>query len=153
MHSALQVAQNHVLRIRPRQRPLLLFEDRPQQPVLEILDPPCPDRMLAIRQDDHLVGAKPPGLVLGQQVALLVAFRHVDAGERTLADGLGFRGHAMGGLADGGRQFGLGPLLGRGQIDLEARATLQRQARVLAIDLVQGRDGLGDDRQMPAIGA
>lgn len=107
-----------------RQGAILRGEDRFQPAILEILDPSRLDRVLAVGQDDHLVRAEASGLIFGQQVAFLVAFGNVDATEWPLAESLGFRGDAVGGFADGGRQFGLGPLLGRGKINLEARAAL-----------------------------
>ena len=127
--------------------------DVAEQPVLVVLNPSRPDRHLRIDHHDDLVERQAPGLVFGQERGFLGADRLAAPFERVLTDGARARNHGLGGLADRLAQLLHGLLVGWREVKLHTRVALQGAPGVLAVDFVEGGDGLGDHGQMTAIGA
>lgn len=126
--------------------------DRLEEPVVEILDPLRPHRHLCIDHHDDFVERQAARLVFRQQRTFFSPRGLAAALEGVLADGLGPRDHGLCGLADSLAQLLDGLFVRGGEVEFHARVALQRAASVLTIDFIEGGDGLGDDRQVTAIG-
>ena len=137
---------------RKRQLARLRRVDRLEQPIVKILDPLRTDRHLRIDDHDDLVERQAARLIFGQQRAFFGPCGLAAALEGVLADGLGARDDGLRGLADRLAQLLDGFFIRGRQVELHARVALQGAAGVLAIDFIEGGDGLGDHGQVTTIG-
>ena len=127
--------------------------DTLEERILVVNDPLRPDRHLRVHDHHDLIKRQTSRLIFRQERDLLRPLGLAAALERVLADRAGTCDHGFGGLAHGLAQL-LDGLFVRGrQVELDAGIALQRPPRVFAVDFIDGRDGLGHHREMPAIGA